>query len=69
MYIYVYINYISYSGDFWLVGSPHGERDQENNRFNFCSWYVTMQIFAVNFLNWRSDFGLQLKELKLWSLH
>lgn len=34
--------------------------------FVFHSWYVTMQIFAVSFQNWRNAFGLQLSESRHW---
>ncbi|KAK2861892.1 hypothetical protein Q5P01_001425 [Channa striata] len=33
------------------------------------NWYVTMQIFAVNFQNWRNVFGLQLSESRRWRAH
>lgn len=37
-------------------GSPH-------------SWYVTMQICVVSFLNWKNDLGLRLRELRPWRVH
>ncbi|KAG5275279.1 hypothetical protein AALO_G00145640 [Alosa alosa] len=40
----------------------------ENNKFTN-SWYVTMQICVVSFLNWRNVFGLRRSELRPWRVY